>query len=195
MTKSIFSNSFLERRRIARMLRYTSVDLSTADTMSRAERHRREVANAVEALERHVETNPSDWLALYMLVDYYSRQRSYSKAVRASQRCYELRPKDLRSLYSLASSLRMLTWAKLNTPEQRAQLERFFAENGIPAEDRFDPGESQRALDELGMTIQDAARKALSLFWLVKSGATHRDEREAVSRTIEAIEMEFPDVR
>jgi tetratricopeptide (TPR) repeat protein len=147
---------------------------------------------AIVLLEAAAARKPREWIFWYALGDWYEGIGELAKAVRACEMCYSLRPKDPRSAYALASALRILTRARhvgdsRMTEAFTASLERF------PPDPRtqYDPEASQRGLEELGMTIDQAAEKALALFEEVRAKVRGRD-REFVGDHLAAMYAEFP---
>ncbi len=149
---------------------------------------------SVRLLETAVAANPGEWILWYTLGDLYPPLGEFAKSVRAAQRCYDLRPKDPRSTYALATNLRELTHAKYvgqarYIAQRRGLLERISHGTAVTP---FDPDISQQALDELGMTVDHAAERSLTLFEQVLTLGVPEPDAIHVHDCLAAMYSEFP---
>ncbi len=144
-----------------------------------------EIADVIRHLERAARRRPKSWVFRYALCDQYMSVGRLAKAVRVGEDAYNLRPKDVRSPYALATAYRALTHAAyIGNPrigEARAL--------------GMDPEGSQKALAELGITIEDAVRKAIELFRIAKQLTTNGDARAQIEDNLESMRVEFPEVK
>ncbi|MFQ6000251.1 MAG: tetratricopeptide repeat protein [Anaerolineae bacterium] len=145
----------------------------------------------VQLLESAVEKEPNEWAYWSMLGDFCNRRGYHLEAVRACEKAMELRPNHPLSSYGLATAMRGLTKAKYLWPEhqaERASMAEFYNSAEIP----FDPEAAQRALDALGITVDQAAERALLLFEKTLSIGVRQDEEKLVKDTLAAMYAEFP---
>jgi tetratricopeptide (TPR) repeat protein len=188
MARGINYLSFGERRKLGRVLK--SVTAKYGDIhISRAA-----LEEAASVLEAAVEARPSEWVFWYTLGDLYQPLREFVKSVGAAERCYELRPKDPRSAYALATNLRTLTHAKYlgrsEEIEARRTLQAPLVARGYAAP--IDPDRSQAALEELGLNLDQAAERSLTLFEEVLSLGVPEPDAIHVRDCLAAMYSEFP---
>lgn len=160
--------------------------------------------NSIEAITNHLEQflirNPKNWLALIYLGDWYIRDKRYADSIRVLTQAHSLRPKDPRSAYALATAFRVLTRARfLGTKAEDIFPENLKRVSACPdAEwkrreiDGFDPAASQRELALLGMTIDEAAEKALSFFEETLVIGVRSGEENLVTSSLSKMYSEFP---
>lgn len=162
-------------------------------------------------LEKALECSPrSKWHeGLYWLKLSYSYRldRRYAEAVRAAEKAYEIRPLDRRCPFNLARAYFVLTNAAFEGEQQIAERRRELWDamarlQGPVVAGAFldglviDPGASQRALDELGLTVEEAGAKARAFF---QETLTHEldefpflwDERNIVQLHLMVIRQQF----
>jgi tetratricopeptide (TPR) repeat protein len=157
MSQSLLSYGFIERLKLGRALDSVTNKFGFPQTSREA------TQEAVKVLEVKVREKPREWIFWHALGDYYCALGDYAKAVRVCEKCNELRPRDPRSTYSLATALRMLTRARfLGHPNIKNMQD--LSESGMSTYDDFDPLKSQQGLQELGLTVEQAAEKSLTLF-------------------------------
>ncbi len=191
MSRSVFSYSIVERLKVGRVLR--PITEKYGPLQERASRDA--LQEAVSLMEVATASEPREWIYWYILGDWYSALGDYAKAVRACERCYELRPRDPRSAYALATTLRVLTRAKYVGHPRVAEMREFYARSGISRYDDFNPLKSQQALEELGLTIDQAAERALRLFEQVITLGVKASEAKMIRGTLAAMYAEFPHLR
>lgn len=156
---------------------------------------------AIPLLEKAVLDQPSEWLYWYKLGDCYSEVKEYTKAVQACEGAMKLRPTDPRSTYALATMFRLLTHAKY-TPSEAQEMNMRLRYMPIPQDmprltpGFYDPVASSRALEELGLTADDAAERAIRLFEETLALGVRSDEIDLlVELSISVIYNEFPHLR
>ena len=186
MSPSLLSHGFIER------LKLGSAISSATSKYGNPQTSREATQEAVKALEVKVREKPKEWIFWYALGDWYSALGDYAKAVRACEKCYDLRPRDPRSAYGLATALRMLTRAKYVGHPKVTEMREFLAESGMSGYDEFDPSKSQRGLEELNLTIDQAAEKSLALFEEVITLGVNDSEAKMVKDNLAAMYAEFP---
>lgn len=155
---------------------------------------------AIPLLEEAVQQQPNEWLYWYKLADFYSEVKEYTKAVRACKRAMKLRPVDPRSTYALATTFRLLTHANYTPSEAQAmniQARGVPIPQGMPrlAPAFFDPVASARALQELGLTIDDAAERAFELFEETLTLGARSDEIDFVRSSLSVMSTQSPHLR
>jgi tetratricopeptide (TPR) repeat protein len=189
MSPSLLSTSLIER------LKLISALISVPSRSGNSPRSRAAKQEAVKVLEAKVREKPREWFFWYALGDWYIDLDDYAKAVHACEKCYELRPRDPRSAYSLATTLHVLTRAKyLGYPKVKEFQESFkeLLESGMSSHDIFCLLKSQQGLKELGLTINQAAEKSLTLFEEVITLGVSGSEAKMVEDTLAVMYAEFP---
>lgn len=160
----------------------------------------------VPDLEKALEGNPDNWdqwIYWWKLSYCYRLDRRYAEAVRAAHNAYEIRPLDRRSPFNLARAYFMLTNAALEGEEEIAERRRQLLRS-TPRDPTgrglldlaVDPHASQTALDELGLTVEEAGATARALF---EETLTHQldefpffwDERAIVELHLMTIRQQF----
>lgn len=144
----------------------------------------------IQKLESVIEQEPKNWLALYCLGDWYSRDKRYAEAIKVLKKAYRIRPKDPRSAYALASTYRVLTRARF----EGMDLREIFPSSQfrmISQEGNFDPAASAREIKALGLTIEEAAEKAMIYFEKTLSIGVRSDEKHFVVE-FEKMYADFP---
>ncbi len=149
---------------------------------------------AVLLLEEALKDKPGEWILWYILGDLYQPLGEFAKSVRAGERCYELRPNDPRSPYALASNLRTLTHAKYADHREQADARRraqhHLVMQGYAAP--FDPDKSRDALQDLGITLDEAAERSLALFEEVITLGVPENDATHVRDCLDVMYYEFP---
>lgn len=188
MGKGVNYYTFRERFKLNRILRSVTAKHGSVRASREA------LQQAVALLEGAVEAKPEEWVYWYVLGDLYQPLGEFVKSVKAGEKCYELRPDDRRSPYALASNLRTLTHADYvgdtHQIEARRRLRAQVGTEGYVAP--FDPDMSQEALEELGMTLDQAAERSLTLFEEVLSLGVGGDDDVHVRDCLAAMYSEFP---
>lgn len=186
MTPSLLSYGLFERLKLARAVSSVTRKYGHPQASGTATRE------AVRVLEAKVRERPREWVFWYALGDGYCALADYAKAVRACEKCYELRPRDPRSGYGLATALRMLTRAKYMGDPKIADMQEFLVQSGVAVFDEFDPLKSQQALEDLNLTIDQAAEKSLTLFEEVIRLGVNQSEANMVKQHLAAMYADFP---
>jgi len=188
VAKGINYYSFGERRKLGRVLKPVTAKYGDIRTSRAA------LEEAASVLEAAVEANPREWVLWYTLGDLYQPLGEFVKSVRAGEECYELRPKDPRSAYALATNLRTLTHAGYLGDSKQIEAGRTLkgplVTQGYAAP--FDPDRSQAALEELGITLDQAAERSLALFEQVLSLGVPESDAIHVRDCLAAVYSEFP---
>ena len=190
MGKGIAHYTFIDRLKLWRVL--PSVAKGPGDVWSTPEA----LGESIAAVESAVKLKPREWIYWYVLSDWYPGVGRLAEAVRAAERCYELRPKDPRSPYMLASAWRALTRARhlgdARTMQAAESIHTLIAAQVAGVVSRYDPEASLRGLEELGVTIDQAAERALVFFELsLRLGIPDEDGKD-VQRCLAAMYVEFP---
>ena len=188
MSPGIAHYTFLEQLRLNRTLR--SVTAKYGNLL--ASRDRDALREATAVLEAAVKSKPREWIYWCVLGDWYQTIGELVKSMRACEKCYELRPRDPRSAYALGTALRILTRAKYVGDPRNESVKEWMAESGLATYVDFNPEESQKALQELGMTLDQAAERSLALFEEVLTLRVRGQEAKHVRDTLAAMYSEFP---
>jgi hypothetical protein len=102
----------------------------------------------IQRLEEELAKRPKDWLVLYQLGDWYSREKRYGDAINVLKKAYRIRPRDPRSTFALATTYRMLTRAKYEGMDLKEILSARQLKL-VTQESSFDPAASGRELKAL----------------------------------------------
>jgi len=186
MSPSIAYYSLFERLKLDRTLRSVKAKYGKPLTSRIA------LQQAIVVLEAAVENKPREWVYWYVLAEWYQTFGELAKSVRACEKCYELRPRDPRSAYALATALRILTRAKYVGDPRIESVKEWMAESGLATYDDFNPKESQKALQELGITPDQAAERSLTLFEEVLTLGVRGQEAKHVRDNLAAMYSDFP---
>jgi tetratricopeptide (TPR) repeat protein len=143
---------------------------------------------AIHQLEQVNNENPTDWLIKYLLGDWYIRAKLYSKAVTILEQALSLRPQDIRSTYALATAYRILTRARLIGIPKEELTESSIHILGID----FDPEASNKEINKHGITLDDAAFKAMGLFEETMRLGVRASEKEIVFESLQKMYSDFP---
>ncbi len=148
---------------------------------------------SIQLLREAVKAKPKEWVYWYALGDFHQSLAQVAESVRVCQTCYGLRPEDPRSVYSLATAYRLLTRAKyVDDPGHVDTMRAIQDALGGEGEAVLDPRWAQAALENLGLTLEQAAQYAYGLFGsLLQMGITFEDRR-VVMRHLTGMEREFP---
>lgn len=196
---SLFKPKFLEGFKIARMFR----GLHSAESPPGQYLENIEVHAAIERLEAFCQDDPKDWLARYYLGDFYITARLFDKSLNVLIEAYRLKPKDPRSTYALATAYRQLANASL----EGHSLSEIFPQSALlqlrdqdPDAFRlmmmgkagFDPKASADSLEEVGLTIDHVAQKAIEYFEETLRLRVRASERIEVNKTLQRMYAEYP---
>jgi len=166
----------LQISRIAKGIYDDPMALLRLWTLEKEEEYNRKL---IPYLEKALESSAdkwNEWLYWWKLSYCYRLDRRYAEAVRAAEKAYEIRPFDSRSPFNLGRAYFVLTNAAFEQAgeEQIAERRRGLWAAMGRLQDQYarefldglviDPEASQRALDELGVTVQEAGAKARALF-------------------------------
>lgn len=187
MGKGINYYTFRERLKLGRTLRSVSAKYGSVNASRAA------LKEAAATLEAAVEAKPSEWVFWYALGDLYQPLGEFAESVRAAEKCVDLRPDDPRSLYALATNLRTLTHAKYighHVIEARRRLENKMGISGYAFP--FAPDRSQAALEELGLTLDQATERTIGLFEDVLALRVPSEDSDTIRESIAALCQEFP---
>lgn len=196
---SLFKPKLLEGFKIARMFR----GLHSADSPPGEFLENIDVHAGIERLEAFCRDDPKDWLARYFLGDFYITAKMFDKALSILLEAYRLRPRDPRSTYALATAYRQLAYASLEghsmseifPPSALLELR-----NHDPDAFRlmmmdkvgFDPKVSADRLEELGLTIDDVAQKAIEYFEETMRLGVRRAEGIEVNKSLQRMYADHP---
>lgn len=142
---------------------------------------------SIQLLQAKVAESPQEWVYWYALCDDLYAYDDYLGAVQAAQKCYDLRPNDPRSTFCLAVAYKFVAMAKLgNNPAYRELYARAIRE-GHGTEGLANITQCERALKELGITSDQAARRSMHFFEeTIKLGITASDKQN-IDRSLEMI--------
>ncbi|HAL60951.1 MAG TPA: hypothetical protein DCP08_00905 [Chloroflexi bacterium] len=149
---------------------------------------------AIPAFEAAIRKSPNEWVYYYMLCSFYLEDIRYVDAVRFGERLLELRPNDPRSTYALATVYRKLTHAQYTDSryEDRVkELQEWMASVVGPGYE-INPEASERALSALGLTIDEAAEKTITLFEKTRALGVRSEEAKFVEDSLAAMYVDFP---
>jgi tetratricopeptide (TPR) repeat protein len=140
-------------------------------------------------LEEIHNKKPKDWLILYILGDWYIRDKQYYKATIVLEKAYKLHPRDPRSTFALATAYRTLSRAQF--------LERNNINSNLPIfsdinKMEFDPQTSHGELKKLGLTVDEAAQKAMELFEETLRLGVRPEEKKIVFESLQKMYCDFP---
>ncbi len=142
----------------------------------------------ISRLEKFLQKNPKDWFTMYLLGDWYIRDKQYVKSIEVLERAFCLRPKDIRSTFALATAYRHLSRAQFIGVPKELLFE------GVPKYfiEEFDPETSQMELLKLGKTVDEVALKAMLLFEETLRLGVRKDEKNIVIESLQKMYVEFP---
>jgi tetratricopeptide (TPR) repeat protein len=149
---------------------------------------------AIPAFEAAIRKSPNEWVYYYMLCSFYLEDIRYVDAVRFGERLLKLRPNDPRSTYALATVYRKLTHAQYTDSryEDRVkELQEWMASVVGPGYE-MNPEASERALGALGLTIDEAAEKTITLFEKTRALGVRSEEAKFVEDSLAAMYVDFP---
>ena len=152
---------------------------------------------AVPAFEAAIRKSPNEWIYYYMLCSFYLEDIRYVDAVRVGEKLLELRPNDPRSTYALATVYRQLTHAQYIDPryeDRMKQVQEWAASlaSVVGVGYEMNPGASQRALTALGLMIDEAAEKTITLFEKTRALGVRSEEAKFVEDSLAAMYVDFP---
>lgn len=152
---------------------------------------------AIPAFEAAIRKNPNEWIYYYMLCSFYLEDIRYVDAVRVGEKLLELRPNDPRSTYALATVYRQLTHAQYmdqRYKERMKQVQQWAASlaSVVGVGYEMNPEASERALKALGLTIDEAAEKTITLFEKTRALGVRSEEATVVDDSLAAMYVDFP---
>lgn len=181
-----------EQKRVLDLTRRASVaDIDPTSLSGR----RQLLKRTIQIFEETVREEPEELVYLWMLADYYARLHMYEKSVQTARRAYELRPDDPRSTYALGTCLRELTYATYEGTPKGSEIERFFAHQAAATHDPQlfkDLRGAKRALEALGLTVEDTARQSYEMFKMTLELGVRREDARHVEESLSAMAKEFP---
>ncbi len=144
----------------------------------------------IEVLEKAIEKTPDEWVYWYELADNHLASGSCVAALHACEKCLDLQPDDPRSTYAIATVYRSLTRAKfVNDPEENQKVLPLFARNiGLS----FDAKSSEADLKEVGITVEEAARRSLQYFEKILKLHINKSEEQHIMNVLEELCKDFP---
>lgn len=152
--------------------------------------------SAIPAFEAAIRKSPDEWIYYYMLCSFYLEDFRCVDAVRVGEKLLELRPNDPRSTYALATVYRKLTHAQYKDSryEDRVkELQEWMASVVGPGYE-MNPEAAERALRALGLTIDEAAEKTITLFEKTRALGVRAEEAKFVEDSLAAMYVDFPDI-
>lgn len=158
---------------------------------------------AIARLETFRNSDPRDWLARYFLGDFYMSAKNYASSLEVLQEAYDLRPKDPRSTYALATIYRKLSEAgfeghdmsevlpperleELRTANPEAYRLMSLGKVGI------DPEVSADNLEEIQITVDEAAFKSIEYFEKTLELGVRREDKQDVVEALQWMYAAFP---
>lgn len=197
MSTNLQSFGFIGRIKLSLLLS------PVTDKYGHPRRSHESIQEAIKLLEAKVKLKPKKFVFRLALSDFYLSLGNYVKAIQAFKQCCRLRPRDSRSVYGLASAYRKLTEAKYlehpNIEEIRESvLSKIFTESAMRSMSilvSFDPMKSQKALEELELTINQAAEKSLKLFEHVLTLDINLDDAKMIKHSLSVMYAEFPHLK
>lgn len=151
----------------------------------------------VPILESLVESQPFKWLYWYKLGQFAEAARDYVKAIRAYEQSFQLRPSDPRSTYGLAGVYRSIAEGGY-TIEEAEERGLMFARllKAVPyLMEMVDTPVAKKALEELGLTVEEAAQRAMALYGQTLELGVRGDEVRHVEECLDAMAKEFAYIR
>ncbi len=143
----------------------------------------------IDALQAATEKNPNEWVYWYAIADNWSSLGSYSLALDALEKCLELKSNDPRSAYAIATLYRTLTRARfIDNPKAKGLQNVMSAVNGAI----FDPKVSANGLKQIGITIEEAARKSIQYFEKTLKLRINRSEEQHIRNILKELYEDFP---
>lgn len=143
----------------------------------------------IDTLSTATEKNPNEWVYWYALADSCLSEGLYSLALKACEKCLQLRPNDPRSTYAIATLYRALTRARfIDNPKAKELQNLMSAASGVI----FDPKLSATGLKQIGITIEEAARKSIQYFEETLKLRINRSEEQHVRSILKELYEDFP---
>lgn len=184
---SLVRTSFLEGFRISRIFKgLYDPSKPVRDDLDNIPR-KLVIARLIQEYKR----NPNDWLVLYLLGDWYNRAKRYQDSINILKKAYRIRPKDPRSTFALATAYRVLTRARYEDMD-REEIFSSSDDEEISRTIDFDPIASAKALDELNITVDEAAEKAMEYFDMTLTIGVRKKEKKYVVESLEKMFTDFP---
>ena len=157
---------------------------------------REAIAVTINALETALDKDKNEWIYWYTLGEYYLATEEFAKFFYAAQKCFDLKPKDVRSSYVLATACNELSKAKfVGDTERFEEVATLVGLNQLPADYVYNPEKCQEALEELGLTIDQCAMKAITLFQMLLREKLPPEDKKNIQVSLEGLQYVFPNLR
>jgi hypothetical protein len=154
---------------------------------------------AINVLREQLTLDPGNTGMLFVISFLSARQHRYVEAIAAAERLEEVQPKTLRGVYlqaNLYNSLLSAYYATLSdSPEWIAQLEEMAQQRRGESGVSIAPLKSQVELQKLGITLEEAARRAFGLAHRVLQHNLHSNDREAMLAVVDLCREMFPNAQ
>lgn len=152
----------------------------------------------VPILQSLVESEPFKWLYWYKLGQFAEVARDYVKAIRAYEQAFQLRPRDARATYGLASVYRSIAeggYTLEELEERNLVLGRALRAMPPSIREMLNTPAAKKALNELGLTAEEAAKRAMELYRQTLELGVRRDDVRHVDECLNAMGKEFAYIR
>ncbi len=150
---------------------------------------REAIQATINALETALEKNPNEWVFWYVIGEYYMVNEEFAKCVQATRKCFELKPKDLRSIYAMATVYYTITHAKDVGDTERIEVAKELKR--MSPDWAYNPEKSQEALDEIGLTAEQAAIKAITLLEILLGEKLPSEDKKNIQFSLEGLRAKF----
>lgn len=146
----------------------------------------------IDALEMAIKKNPNEWVYWYALADNQMALGWYSLTLSACEKCVNLKPDDPRSTYAMETLYRVLTRARfINNPKAK-EVQNVMSVFGSASGLRFDPELSANGLKQIGMTVEEAAKKSIQYFEKTLKLRVNSSEAQHVKSILQELYEDFP---
>jgi len=143
----------------------------------------------IDALQAATEKNPNEWVYWAALAENWSAVGFYSVGLSDCQKCLELKPDDPRSTYAIATLYKVLTRARfIDNPKAKEIQNVMGTVSGVI----FDPKLSANGLKQIGITIEEAARKSIQYFEQTLKLRINRSEEQHIKGILKELYEDFP---
>lgn len=145
----------------------------------------------IEAAKRALKKHPNEWVIYYALADKYHQLGHYAEALKTTEKCVKIRPNDIRSACLLATSYNLLTRAAWTDEEEETAKKEDMMMGG---QDTIDKKLSQKALNELGFTLEKAVLQAQRWFEKALTLNPNRESRAGIELILQILHNRFPHI-